>query len=525
MSLLTILLFIVTVYSFEDKETLAKRFKFYKNIKKFSNNTMDVSIDSEKGLSCIANNYIELGTQVLQVPKQYTICSYYMFPFKFEIAEILNIVPGLKESIGIEQKYNFYLATYYLLYYLYAPKETIKQYIIENNITDYYDIDEPDSSMIDSFPQSILTYLTLQPEHIKLLTSMGFPAENIEEIHKVFNYVLVELQRSSYYPLIVPWCSNIEQFLYAYSIIMSRHMKVKIQDWYTLENFKYRKTTKAEDKNKKLMQTTASNTGAPCVVSFVDICNHYQPQYSDMRDKRKPYLDALPGNMVYTVDRSYKAGEEIKYVYTNDPSNTVLYFYYGFILNNNIFNTVQLIYENNDIFTPAQFSLCKELGCLESNLRDPRYMQKVRYYQMTINSIDETAINYARVKYLDNFDPKEVYKQIMNKEIISYENEISACTWYYKLSRDSVKSETYPLQRSIKKSQKFRNMCKELEQQWKNEEDFVKEWMNLKHLEMIYKIEVSYKIILHKQILAAVNRVILHTSEELDYLKTKYLSN
>jgi hypothetical protein len=73
-----------------------------------------------------------------------------------------------------------------------------------------------------------------------------------------------------------------------------------------------------------------------------------------------------------------------------------------------------------------QFSLCRELGCVESSIRDPTKVPRVREYSLRYSALESSLINYARVKYLREGDFKSILKNFHNGEIVSVDNEISA---------------------------------------------------------------------------------------------------
>src|SRR5690606_28449379 len=101
---------------------------------------------------------------------------------------------------------------------------------------------------------------------------------------------------------------------------------------------------------------------------------------------------------------------------------------------------------------------CRELGCLENSIKDPKNIPRTRMYKVRYNSYDENAINYARVKYLKgDFDSKKIIKQLANNQIIDTENEMNAWLWYFRNCRKSIKGERFKLIRSIKKAQNYTN--------------------------------------------------------------------
>jgi hypothetical protein len=296
-----------------------------------------------------------------------------------------------------------------------------------------------------------------------------------------------------------------------YSIVMSRTMTLRIPEWYKLEDFNKKvNKSKAEQLNIKLMNEIAKDTGVPIILLYVDACNHYQPKYGDQRDRRNIFLDTKPGYFISGVNVEYFPGDEVGYTYFNEPTNALLYLHYGFIIRENKYNHIFMPYEKEDYLNQAQVKLCKDLGCVGLD-------RKTKLFKARLHAVDESALNYARVKYLiDDFDNREIFKKLVNNEIISYDNEMNAWGLYYQVARKMIRETD--LSRSIRKAQKFTNICKGL---LAGTEEHT---MN-KHFELIYRLDISYKLILHKQVKAAVNQIILNTANELDFLKNKYLNN
>ena len=127
---LYIVCLLTAIISYEDSESLLKRMEYYKKIKEFSNNTMDYMYDSNKGIYIVSNDNISALQKTLLVPKEYSMCPYYLFPFKFEIMESLNKVYDLDKTLGIDQKFALYILTYYIMYENFAYKEKIREYIL-----------------------------------------------------------------------------------------------------------------------------------------------------------------------------------------------------------------------------------------------------------------------------------------------------------------------------------------------------------------------------------------------------------
>ena len=173
----------------------------------------------------------------------------------------------MKESVGKEQRLASYLLTYYMLYYLYAPKEEIKNYIQKKNLKNYFKIDEIDESIRDSFPEN---YLDMDEEHLLILKNLDYPYTFDSELENIFNYVKQKIYLSSHLKVIIPWAVNFAKFKKAFYLLTSRSMTVRLEDY---------KNLKGEDskKNNEVNILLGRNLRSLCLISYMDLCNHYQP--------------------------------------------------------------------------------------------------------------------------------------------------------------------------------------------------------------------------------------------------------
>lgn len=62
-------LMIYNVNAYEDNEGRITRFKFYQDMRTFSNGTMDAGVDPFNGLYCKANDFIEKVEELLMFQK------------------------------------------------------------------------------------------------------------------------------------------------------------------------------------------------------------------------------------------------------------------------------------------------------------------------------------------------------------------------------------------------------------------------------------------------------------------------
>lgn len=230
-----LLLLISATTQYEDIEGRTKRYKFYSDIRKFSNYTLDVAVDPYNGLYCQARDFIEIGQRTLRVPSSHAMCPYYIFPFKFELVEILESAPGLKESLGREQKFSVFLLTYNIMYQLHSNKKFLTEYLENKKLTHYQNLEFKSIEGIEnSFPKIILGKSTLDPEHFKLMADKGLVAEIGGELHGIFKHVLNKINQHEHMEGMFHWTSNFDHFRHAYGVVMSRGMTLRLNEYYTL---------------------------------------------------------------------------------------------------------------------------------------------------------------------------------------------------------------------------------------------------------------------------------------------------
>lgn len=547
-----LILFLYSTNCYEDKESLLKRYKLSKKISKFSNNTIKLTVSQSNGISCQANDYIQNLQKLITIPKNLTLCAYYLFPFKYEIISYLFEIPMLKESLNSDQKLSVYLLSYYLLYYMYADKEKIRNYLNEKKLMHYKNFDEIDESLKDYFPKQIPGSVLLHDENILLLNSIGYPI--IDELKLVFNSINLKIQNSEHKEYLMPWTSNLDHFKWAFSMVMSRSFTIKLEKYLLLEgvdlknpnnpkNAKFFKSNPIFKKNYEVNKNIAP-TGTGCLIPFVDLLNHYQPQFTNLKDQRDIIIEVEEGNYVYHASHDYSPGQELLHTYNHDPTNYVLFTHYGFVISYNIFNFYTTKIKDNTFLSDSQIKLCRELKCLDPKLSLENQKQNPieRHYQIRVDQINESLINYARVVHLElgNFHENSSYlKMFINNGKFSSENEVKAWVYYFKsiFKLDTKISDL--LGKSIKECQKTRNKLRNIEKYWLEKNLFIKHNLNsigenvyidtkttesnrLKNYENIYLVDISYRKIVIKHLLGSINQGILNIHSDLENIKKQY---
>ena len=525
-----ILLLVSFTYCHETKEEISKRYKFYSSIKERSSHKIAAGIDKEKGIYCKAIDHISANSLVLTTPMKESICPYYMFPFKFEIVKALYEVKGLDQSIGKEQKFSVYILVFNIMYNLYANKPFIKKYIEDNNIEAYKDINFDDFSEVkDTFPKVVLGRSTLDQDHIQYLINKELINESVTELELVHNIVSRNIALGDYTTAIYHWIHNINHFKHAYGIAMSRSMTLRLNEYYNLVNLKENqsKYSKAQLENLKLNQKVCQTVGCPCIILFIDLCNHYQPKFKDGKDKRTIILDTIPGSFVNYASKEYDIDDEVSFTYTNEPNSLSLFLHYGFVIKNNIFNTFKSKVVDHYTLTTNQFNICKELNCVDISSKGPYGVQAEKIYHFNQNVFNEQLLTYAKIRSLspkESEDTSKIIRYVRSNKSISFYNDIASWMFYLKKVFTEYKHHKASLTDSINEAQFYRNTLKNIENDWKETEEVRTNWRRFKQYEQIAELDISFKIIIPNQVIAAEKKLIKLLHDDIMNIKKNLIS-
>lgn len=525
---LVLLAIIPSAFTFEKDDSLKRRLNFYSKIQQYSNNTMRVGQDPEKGLYCVANDYIETGSMTLRVPKKLSLCPYYIFPFKHEIIAALGKIPGLNQTLGMEQRYSVYVLAYYIMYLKAAPRNQVKEYIKKNNLVDYLELTEVDESITDSFPESMLSMGSFDQEHYMLLKQLNYPIEKDQELDMVFKIVMQELSANQHFEVLFSWVSDYELFKWAYAIVMSRGMTLRLNEYYNLEQLKISDPNIPSHIRKNIEKNAfiCKTVGCPCVIAFIDLCNHYQPKSIYSTDKLPIILDTKPGYFINNAVADWSPGDEIVYTYANEPSNILLMSHYGFNIKDNFFNEQKIVIEDDYNMSPEQFNLCREIGCFDPKIKSLSHIPKSRTDAINLYNLNEKLLNYARVKYLKGkLDEKTIVKKLAVDKKISHLNELSADLFYFKVMKDNLNMEGKNIENAIKEGQVIKNRLKDIEQNWDKYDEAETVWRKLKISANIFEMDLSYKKIIHKHAHVILNRILNENYNDVMKLRAKYIDS
>jgi hypothetical protein len=317
-------------------------------------------------------------------------------------------------------------------------------------------------------------------------------------------------------------------FKWAYAIVMSRGMSLRLSEYYTLEQLKISDPNLPAHVRKNIQKNAfiCKTVGCPCVIAFIDLCNHYQPQSIYSTDKLPIILDTRPGYFINNAVADWAPGDEIVYTYANEPSNIVLMSHYGFNVKNNLFNEQRIAIEDDYSMSLEQFNLCRELGCFDPKLKSISQISKSRVDSINLHSLNDKLLNYARVKYFKGkLDEKSILKKLAVDKKISHLNELSADLFYFKVMKDNLNNESRNIENSIKEGQVLKNRLQEIEQNWEKFDDAETVWKKFKISAIIFEMDLSYKKIIYRHAHVILNRILNENYNDVMKLRAKYVDS
>lgn len=517
------------VYSIDESSSLQKRYNRFLDIGIYSNHTLTLEKDKDVGLYCRANDYIVKGQTVLRIPKEMSICAYDIFPFKHDIVEILNNIPRFAGPIK-DQKVAFFVLVYQLMYQQYADKDAIREYIKENKLTEYYIEKNLDPIMFDGIPLILPGLATMNKDHLKLVEELGYPSQyTYTEQQVVFDTIKKEFIHHKHNIMVIPWISDLKNFQRCHAIVASRSFGLRHDEFKEMEPF-----TKEEMVNfkaaidKNILTNVAISKTAPgsCLVSYLELCNHYHPKRLDMIDSTPIALTAEKDYIVHISGKNYKMGDEYAFTYSRDPNNQPLAGSYGFNIRNNIFNKYSVLVSDITLFSKQKVNLAIDIGSLDPSTKELERPVTNKKINLNISRLNKDILNLGRILALENdFNYKETYKFLIKGNPISHKNEIDALKYHNSILNSILTKLPDIVKNNIKEIQYFRNRIRHLLHEWRGDEDQISELNDLENYKLIYEMDVSYKIIVNKNLNQSLNQMILRTNNQLNLLKNKYLNN
>jgi len=528
-ALLCILFNLITaVNSLDEKKEIEARFRHSSKLQKISNNKVKFDYDQNKGFYCRANDFIKEKEHLFDIPKSMTISPLYIFPFKFELFDILLNLDEIKNSENKDQKIGIYLLTFQVLILRYSPMRSMKKYIRDHEYKDYYDFFEPDTEFFDSFPSFVpsLNIFTKEEQDLLLRLKMTYPIGT--EALSVYEGVRKQLRDNhDFSDDILYAIVDYKRFIETFSIIISRAItNLHLEHFYKLEGFTENNPNHSALTKKNIQYNKFfSNSGVLSLISFVDICNHGQPKSFIEKNVNKIEIDSKKGYFMHFASNNWRPGEEILFNYSSYPSNIILALNFGFVIKKNIFDNYEIVIKDSITFNDEQIKFCIELGCFLNDIKTPKDVLKERKELINYNQLNENLLNYGRVRMLkSNFDRKKIYKKLMKEKFISKTNELASYIFYFNVMTEDLTNESEAYGEIFRVGPKVKNSIKLFEKIEEKNLDEEKVWKSLKIRETIYDTALIIRNILIVHSNKIIDKIIQKSSENVQNLKEKYLN-
>lgn len=515
------------ILSFDTPVNMEERFRHASKLQKVSNNKIRYGYDQQMGIYCVANDFIKAKEFLYDVPKSMSISPLYIFPFKFEILDILKEIPIIQQSIGRDQTLASYMLLFQVLIYRYAPLNSLKRYIRDHDFSDYYDFFEPDEEMYESFPKFVPSLYNYGEEDVNLLIKTKLGYTKLKELGIVYEHVNSKLIEKFWAVDLIHAFSDLKVFQETYALVISRTMTINMNEFYLIEGYTENTPglTPLQKKNIQINKEQAKN-GIPTVISYIDICNHSQPKSFPGRNKNIISITAKKGFFSHFSSSDFKPGEEYVFNYTFNPQTLALSLNYGFTLKKNIFDLTEVTVKDNYTFSMDQINLCREIGCFPTDIRTPGQITKERKETISYNQLNENLLNYGRVRALKGkIDNKKLYKKLMQDKFFSKSNELSSYIFYFNQIKDELKSEQNILLEVIHEGSVFKQKLKNVENLYSDEDpESIINWKKTTVRNLIYEtaFHLKYMLVVHSN--KILEKIIQKNNDGIQNIKAKYLN-
>jgi hypothetical protein len=430
---------------YEDTREMAlKRLQFgQNNTERVSRGKVNFEFTDSNGVYCKANSNLYEKEFAFKIPKEFIICSFDIFPFKFELQEaIMGFLKKkyLNANSDTKTRGPMYLFAFHMMFIKYENKSLVFDYLKMNNM-EYYMVNYTKDIMsyVDSLPTSTYTTHMYSEVDRRFIQSIGFAFDKGDETNEIYEYVIDYINQNNLPKMkkvLLPFISNLDLFRYSTSIITSRAYKSLLQEYQSLFNFTMESTPKGK-KHKKLILEMNPDGAGTCLVPFVDLCNHKSSDSRYGKDKIDFMILFKQNEVKLSFGKKFKEGEEYVYSYAPSSPNEKLLFSYGFYVENNpqsIAGTFVPILKK--FFPKAKHDLCLKIKCIDNPFTsfyddDSRNHANIQFY-FNQYEISNNVLNLIRLYVLpsDKFQPQPLYKRLSKKKWISYENEVLALTYY-----------------------------------------------------------------------------------------------
>jgi hypothetical protein len=523
-----VLCLIEPVSSFDTKKKIEDRLKYASKLQKISNNKVKIEYNPDnpdKGLSCIANDFIKEKEILFDVPKSLIISPFHIFPFKFEIMEILLSINEIKNSPQKDVKLANYLLVFQYAIYRYCSQNLIKDFIRENEYTDYYDYFEPDPELLKSFPSTVPTISNSSEDMFFTLSKFNLFFGDLKEAAIVYEKIVTEKKDFCNY-IMFPAISS-ERYKEAIGIVKSRSYIFNYDDFFKFEGYTENNPNNSELIKKNInANRNMSKGGFLAIANYIDMINHEQPKSINGKNSNYLQVEVKKDYISYISGNNWRPGDEINVNYSKEPKSLSLAAVYGFVVKNNLFDEYEVTVKDNIAFNMEQINLCRDIGCFPTEVKVRSQILRERTELLSLGRLNENLLNYGRIRKLKgNFDYKKIYKNLIKRKFISNSNEISSYLFYFNVLKENIDYESENLIEIFREGTIKKNLLETGNfDQYDENYSIRKKWKNLKMMSNIYDCAFLMRNILISQIDTILNKTINNTSKSIKNIREKYLN-
>ena len=443
---------LVTAQIYEDEyESGMRRLNFGKNYtERITGGKVIFDYEESKGVYCKANKDLYSNEFTFEIPREFVICSFDIFPYMFELKEplvnylkIANVRAGNYTSIAF-----MYLFTFNLMYINFQNKTFIENHLKDIK-KDYYIpiISQESINYMNSLPKTYYSSLMLNEEEIELQNNLGLNLiqnDQSKELHEiVIKYVKENLKKEAQY--ILPWIQDLDLFKYYSSIVVSRGFKIHLYLYEKLINKSILDLPMGKARKDFYSELSPALYGS-CLIPFIDLCNHKNPQDINLKDKVDILIISKNNKIAISFNKIFQKGEDYEFSYIPYASNLKLQLAYGFIVENNVLSLVESRLPVEKInFPKYKHDLCLKQKYIEYPFEhfyqsDMEYINVLALFNKF--HINDQVLNLIRIMLYPNkrFNEKTIKRILSKNRMLNYLNEMVSLGYYRETLRADLKS-------------------------------------------------------------------------------------
>jgi hypothetical protein len=156
--------------------------------------------DKKLGTYCTARQNVKKAEFVIRVPNNFTICAYEIFPFMFELKDIiyshLSRRPGANPNDTNSKTIKF-LSAFRLLYHKNADQDKVENYLRKIGKEYYINrLNEQQQGYLNSLPKIVYNEPMLDKDDRRFGEMIGFPINPVDDYQDIIDSLQRQLRNS-----------------------------------------------------------------------------------------------------------------------------------------------------------------------------------------------------------------------------------------------------------------------------------------------------------------------------------------